>query len=268
MTPLRPPDWQLPPGVTPGLWEYLHDPLLAEQYLGKVADSPFAQADLRFVDRHLPTPCQVIDLGCGPGRSLLPLYHRGFACTGIDLSEHMLDEARKILVPLPPGGRGFRGEGEALAEVSFPPPRLIQANLGDSLPLDSHTFDAALCLFGTLGMLHPDQIRHHFLTEVKRILKSTGTFLVHVHNRWPLQGISTLFKSNSVVTLPVHQGISNLQMKLYTEREIRKTLDAARLMVRDLEYIDAGHPQGEYTGSRWLAPFRAAGFLLAASPKS
>jgi len=263
----RPPDWQLPPGVTPGLWEYLHDPLLAQQYLSKVADSPFAHADQRFIQKHLPTPCQVIDLGCGPGRSLLPLYRRGFHCTGIDLSNHMLDEARKLLVPLAPGGRGATGEGEALPEDSQSPLRLIQANLGDPLPLDSHCFDAALCLFGTLGMLHPEKVRAHFLSEVKRILAPTGSFLVRVHNRWPLQGISTLFKTNSVVTLPVHQGISNLQMKLYTEREIRNTLDTAGLIVQDLEYIDANHPQGVYTGTRRLAPFRAAGFLLAASPQ-
>lgn len=251
MTHPRPPDWQLPAGVTPGLWEYLHDPLLAEQYLSKVADSPFAQADHRFVEKHLPTPCRVIDFGCGPGRSLFPLYRRGFHCTGIDLSEHMLEEARKLLVPL----------------GSLSPPKLIPANLGDPLPLDSHTFDAALCLFGTLGMLHPEQARHRFLSEVKRILKPGGTFLVHVHNRWPLQGMSTLFNTNSVVTLPVHQGISNLQMKLYTEREIRNTLQSTGLIVRDLEYLDASHPQGEYTGTRWLAPFRAAGFLLASSPQ-
>jgi len=263
----RPPDWQLPPGVTPGLWEYLHDHTLAQQYLGKVSDSPFAHADRRFVEKHLRTPCKVIDLGCGPGRSLLPLYQRGFDCTGIDLSEHMLDEARKLLAPLSPPGRGVRGEGAALAEDTSPTPQLLQANLGDPLPFSNHIFDAALCLFGTLGMLHPENVRQNFIAEVKRILKPTGKFLVHVHNRWPLQGMASMFKLRSVVTLPVHQGISNLQMKLYTEREIRNTLNDAGLIVYDLEYIDAKHPQGQYIGSRWLAPFRAAGFLLAASPK-
>jgi len=234
------------------LWEYLHDPSLAEQYLNKVSNSPFAQADHRFVKKHLPTPCQVIDLGCGPGRSLHPLYQRGFHCTGIDLSEHMLEEARKLLVPLD----------------SLPQPNLIQANLGDPLPIESHTFDAALCLFGTLGMLHPENVRHAFLLEVKRFLKPSGVFLVHVHNRWPLQGISSLFKGKDVVTLPVHQGISNLQMKLYTEHGIRKALSDVGLTVVDREYIDARDAKGQYTGFRWLAPFRAAGFLLAASPKS
>lgn len=274
MTLPRPPDWQLPSGVTPGLWEYLHDPSLAQQYLGKVSDSPFAQADLHFVEKHLPTPCSVIDLGCGPGRSLLPLYQRGFSCTGLDLSEHMLEEARKIVAhissgldPLSPDERRVSGEREAFVLRAHPHPKLLQANLGDPLPIGTHSFDAALCLFGTLGMLHPEKVRHNFLAEVKRILKPTGTFLVHVHNRWPLHGMATMYRNNSVVILPVHQGISNLQMKLYTEREIRSTLDAAGLIVHDLVYIDSKHPEGQYTGSRLLAPFRAAGFLLAAAPK-
>ena len=41
---MRPPaDWQLPPGVSRGLWDYLHDPSLARSYdeglagIGKVA---------------------------------------------------------------------------------------------------------------------------------------------------------------------------------------------------------------------------------------
>ncbi len=258
MTP-RPPDWQLPPGVTPGLWEYLHNPDLARQYLTKVCDSPFAQADQLFVQKHLTIPCKVIDLGCGPGRSLLPLFQQGFDCTGIDLSEHMLDEARKRLVPLSSNGRGGRDEGEPHTR---PTPTLLQANLGDPLPFPNHTYDAALCLFGTLGMLHPETIRHSFLTEVKRILKPAGIFLLHVHNRWPIQGF---FKRNDVVTLPVHQGISNLQMKLYTASEIRNTLDAAGFRTLDLHFIDANHAEGRYTGNRWLAPYRAAGFLLAAS---
>lgn len=258
--PPRPPDWQLPPGVTSGLWEYLHDPDLAQQYLTKVSDSPFAHADQLFVLKHLPVPCKVVDLGCGPGRSLLPLYKQGFACTGIDLSEHMLDEARKLLSPV--FQTIYLGGGKGRPGIT-PPPTLLQANLGDPLPFDNHSFDAALCLFGTLGMLHPAAIRHSFLTEVHRILKPTGKFLLHVHNRWPIQG---LFKRNDVVTLPVHQGISNLKMKLYTASEIQNTLAADGFRTLDLHFIDANHAEGRYTGNRWLAPYRATGFLLAASP--
>lgn len=248
--PSRPPDWQLPPSVTPGLWEYLHDESLAEQYLSKVTTSPFACADQRFVEEQLRVPGKVIDLGCGPGRSLLPLAMRGFECTGLDLSEPMLEQARRYLM-------------DHQCQATW-----LKANLGEKLPVEDASFDAVLCLFGTLGMLHPDSARWHLLQEVRRILKPGGQFLLHVHNRWPLQGLASLYSKQSVMTLPVHQGISNLQMKLYTQREVCSLVTQAGWTVNRLEYVDAKDASGRYAGYRWLAPFRAAGFLLALSPHS
>ena len=247
---IRPPDWQLPPGVTPGLWEYLHDPQLAAEYLGKVSDSPFAQADLRFVAKHLPQPGKVIDLGCGPGRNLLPLAQRGFDCTGIDLSTHMLGQAQLHL------------EREGYQAT------LINANFVEPLPVESRHYDAALCLFGTLGMLQPHRARVLLLGEVARLLKPTGTLLLHVHNRWAIQGWKTLFSRHDVVTMPVHQGISNLQMKLFTKHEVRQLLEHVGLQVIDWQYLSATKADGSYHGSRLLAPYRAAGFLVAAQPRS
>ncbi len=40
-------------------------------------------------------PQRVLDFGCGAGRLLLPLSHRATEVVGVDVSEGMLDEARK-----------------------------------------------------------------------------------------------------------------------------------------------------------------------------
>ena len=37
-----PADWQLPPGVNRGLWDYLHDPELARRYDASLADKAMA----------------------------------------------------------------------------------------------------------------------------------------------------------------------------------------------------------------------------------
>jgi ubiquinone/menaquinone biosynthesis C-methylase UbiE len=243
--PVRPPDWQLPVSVTPGLWDYLHDESLAREYLSKVGESPFALADQRFVAEQLPTPCQVIDLGCGPGRSLLPLALRGFTCTGVDLSPPMLVEAKQVF-----DQAGLHAEW-------------VTANLGETLPIEDNSYDAVLCLFGTLGMLQPATARSHVLREVNRILKPKGVFLLHVHNRWAIQGWRTLLQ-NDVVTMPVHQGIAGLQMKLYTQSEIIRDLKQEGFQCKHMEYVAADQNEGQYQGSRWLAPYRAAGFLVAA----
>ncbi len=40
-------------------------------------------------------PARVLDLACGPGRHALELAQRGFRVTGVDLSKHLLSEARR-----------------------------------------------------------------------------------------------------------------------------------------------------------------------------
>src|SRR5438105_2932632 len=131
----RPPDWQLLPGISPGLWEYLHNEDLPRHYADYLSGSQLPAVDRAFVDEHLQQPGRVLDLGCVTGRSLIPLAQRGFGAVGVDLSASMLqmaaENARQAGVPM----------------------KLVQANIVelDCLPPDS--FDYCLCLFSTLGMI-------------------------------------------------------------------------------------------------------------------
>src|SRR5207253_1174159 len=83
-SPMPPPaDWQLPPGVSREVWDYLHDSTLARRYDESLAGTPLLDLDGRFVGRHLTTPGRVIDLGCGTGRVAIPLARRGFDVTAV-----------------------------------------------------------------------------------------------------------------------------------------------------------------------------------------
>ena len=86
---MRPPpaDWQLPPGVSREVWDYLHDSTLARRYDESLAGTPLLDLDQRFVARHCPTPGRLIDLGCGTGRVAVPLARLGHRVTAVDLSE-------------------------------------------------------------------------------------------------------------------------------------------------------------------------------------
>src|SRR6516165_1271920 len=88
--PNSPADWQLPPGVNRGLWDYLHSPLVARTYDQELAGSAMFVADQRFAERYFDRPGRLIDLGCGTGRLLVPFARRGFWVLGVDLSEEML----------------------------------------------------------------------------------------------------------------------------------------------------------------------------------
>src|SRR5262245_41938572 len=161
----RPPDWRLPPGVSPGLWEYLHSKELAAAYDGLLADSPLFGWDQGFVTNSLPHPCRVLDLGCGTGRHLLPLAALGFDCVGVDLSKAMLEMASQKL------------REQRLAA------RLVRANLVEMDCLADGHFDVCLCMFSTLGMIRGANERRRVVEHAHRLLRDGGRFLLHVHNR-------------------------------------------------------------------------------------
>src|SRR5689334_10396885 len=135
------PDWQLPPGVDHGLWDYVHDTALARGYDAGLADSPLFHIDLSFAEQHFDRPGRLIDLGCGTGRLLIPFARRGFWVLGVDLSEPMLEIA----------GQKAQKAGVAVHR--------LKANIVELEALSDRTFEYAACLFSTLGMVSGPEAR-------------------------------------------------------------------------------------------------------------
>ena len=67
------PTWQLPPGVSRGLWDYVHTPHIADDYDDYFAFNSLFETDGAVLNRHFDRPGLVADLGCGTGRALVPL---------------------------------------------------------------------------------------------------------------------------------------------------------------------------------------------------
>ncbi len=61
--------------------------LITSQLLSKV---------LEYADESLPKTC--LDIGCGTGQLTRELYHRGYRCTGIDLSESAIQKAKELTI--------------------------------------------------------------------------------------------------------------------------------------------------------------------------
>src|SRR5206468_1554343 len=113
------PDWQLPPGVDRGLWDYLHAADMVAGYDEAMRASPLAAADVAFCEKAFPTPGRLVDLGCGTGRLCLHFTAKGFECVGVDLSEEMLAKARENLKHPTPQPPSLRGKG-AFAGAPLP----------------------------------------------------------------------------------------------------------------------------------------------------
>ncbi|HTN78022.1 MAG TPA: class I SAM-dependent methyltransferase, partial [Pirellulaceae bacterium] len=160
------PHWQLPPGVTRGMWEYAHNDQIATDYDAYFSGTKLFDLDGAILQRHFVEPGLVADLGCGTARALVPLVKRGFRGLAIDLSEPMLSVVR---------------DKAAKEQLDI---TCLLANLVELDGVADHAVDYCISLFSTLGMIRGRENRHKALVHTRRILKPGGKFVLHVHNYW------------------------------------------------------------------------------------
>jgi ubiquinone/menaquinone biosynthesis C-methylase UbiE len=103
----------------------------------------------------------VIDVPCGFGRHSIPLARAGFAVTGVDRSQRLLDEARRRA-----GDDG---------------PQLVNADYRE-LPFPDASFDAALNLFSSIGYLG-DEEDTNALAEIGRVLRPRARLVIETMHR-------------------------------------------------------------------------------------
>ena len=188
--------WQIPRGVSKGNWDYVRANQIAEEYDQFLDDDPLTKVDRQIIDRYLgpvkensrdipsadqsgeaPQAPLVADLGCGTGRTLVPLLQRGYRGVAIDLSMPMLNQLGKKY--------DWRKSAENLEESTQPGQlTLLNANLCELDGLKDNSIDHAICMFSTLGMIAGSSNRASFLKHVRRILKPGGLFILHAHNVW------------------------------------------------------------------------------------
>jgi ubiquinone/menaquinone biosynthesis C-methylase UbiE len=233
------PDWQLPPGVDRGLWDYLHSGEMVAGYDMQMAISPLASADVRFCEQVFNRPGRLIDLGCGTGRLARPFLDRGFQYVGVDLSDEMLARARE----------------------ENPAATFLKANLVDLADVPDASFDWAACLFSTLGMIRGVENRRSALRSFIRILKPGGALVLHVHNR-RFHGLGWRILRREQ-TMPQAYGGAPLTLHHYSGNEIRRELDRAGFRVETISPVGRG-ADGRLKSAWFVPALRAYGYLLAA----
>ena len=135
---------------------FLNHPLLTAERTTREID--FIEAQLQ-----LPAGAHILDVGCGFGRHSIELARRGYAVTGIDPAAAMIAAAHERAV-------------EAAVSVDF---RQVR---GEQFITDD-PFDAAICLFTSLGQIGPDGENNGLVGRVYEALKPGGLFVVEVPQR-------------------------------------------------------------------------------------
>lgn len=150
-------------------WDEMFDEIYLTTYaanLGERDSSAEAEAAARLAG--VEPPAQILDAPTGFGRHALPLAKLGFHVTGVDRSEVQLAEARQLA-----------------CEAEWP--RWVQADFRD-LPFEGEAFDAALCLFTSIGYRGEKGDRRAF-GEFLRVLRPGSPLVVETLHRDRLMAI-------------------------------------------------------------------------------
>lgn len=137
------------------------DPRMVNWYSGRMVVSESTNSLKNAVEigtiRRFANGPEIVDIGVGTGRAALPLVADGYRVTGIDSSQAMLDETRRLAAGAP-----------------------ISLEVGDlaALPCKDHAFDCAVALN---VLVHFPNWRESLL-EWKRVVRPGGRMVFDIHS--------------------------------------------------------------------------------------
>jgi 2-polyprenyl-3-methyl-5-hydroxy-6-metoxy-1,4-benzoquinol methylase len=137
---------------------FLAHPLLTAERTNKEID--FVEAALS-----LKAGTRILDVGCGFGRHSIELARRGYRVVGMDAAAAMIKAARERAM-------------ETAVSIDFQVAKAEQFTT-------STLFDAAICLFTSLGQITDSGENSALVYRVCEALKPGGMFLVEVPQRDP-----------------------------------------------------------------------------------
>jgi len=202
---------------------YLHHPLLTlERTAGEI--------DFILSILSVKPGARFLDIGCGFGRHSLELARRGFNVLGIDPSAAMIDAAQE------------RAAGENRIPV-------FRQERGQGLRLHNE-FDAAICLFTTLGQVEDHKDNLPLLHNAYQALLPGGNFILEIPQRgWAVSNLKTrqrfgegetftqvarsfdasqnLVIEEFTLVSPGEQRTYTLQYRLFNQAQITQLLDQA-----------------------------------------
>ena len=129
----------------------------------------FLTEDLKFLAKKAKEGERILDLGCGDGRFFKLLKERKIDYYGIDLSEKMIELAKKKF----PQGKFFLFDGK-------------------KIPFPNDFFDRVFCL-AVFHHIPSKKFREDFLLEIKRVLKKGGVLHLTVWYLWHKKRIWKIF---------------------------------------------------------------------------
>jgi ubiquinone/menaquinone biosynthesis C-methylase UbiE len=201
---------------------------------------------------HWSPGSRILDIGCGAGRTTLPLAQLGYRVTGIDISSPMVRQARSL--DYLRGLNATWGTGDA-TDLSF---------------LDN-SFDGLLFSYNGIELVPGIEGKTQVLREAWRVLKPGGHLIFTTHalealNRYAPFRLRQLFRfciarllrqpiqemEVGEVLYDPEQNLEVYYLQVISPRTFRKILSQIGF---DLVYYNSRRLVGQHPPPRWFADF-------------
>lgn len=151
---------------------------------------------------------KVLILGCGAGRTVIPLVKMGFQVTALDVAPNMIKETQDKLLKYDLFAKAVVGDAADLSQF-----------------LDRE-FDYVFAPYNSVDFLYPLGSRKKCFKEVKRVLKPCGVFLFTCHNRFYYRNIigylNSSIKPFVKVTVPYGELVTYYAFPFKEKKDLEK----------------------------------------------
>jgi len=131
----------------------------------RTAEQGFWESEEVLVKKYFKPNSSILDIGCGSGRTTIPLFEMGFKVIGVDITPQMIEIAKKV------------AKAKSLD---------IDYKVGDAtnLEFEDNYFDNAIFANNGWTQIPSREKRQKALNEIYRVLKPTSIYILTAHKRY------------------------------------------------------------------------------------